>query len=101
MALEAVDRGEFATVGFVRPGRRARIDALTARAGGSIVVELAGLDGQPLPERSFAESDPIAGDRYRTPLTWKGEDDLGCREGQAIMLRFCLEKARLFRLDFE
>ena len=87
-------------MGLAAPGHRARINALTARAGGSIVVELAGLGGQPLPGRSFAESDPIAGDRYRT-LTWKGEDDLGCREGQAIMLRFCLEEARLFRLVFE
>jgi len=65
------------------------------------VVELAGLGGQPLPGRSSAESDPIAGDRYRTPLTWKGEDDLGCREGQAIVLRFRPEKARLFGLVFE
>ena len=96
-----MDPGEFATVGLVPPGHRARINALTARAGGSIVVELAGLGGQPLPGRSSAESDPIAGDRYRTPLTWKGEDDLGCREGQAIVLRFRPEKARLFGLVFE
>ena len=96
-----MDSGQFATVGLVPPGHRARINALTARAGGSIVVELAGLGGQPLPGRSFAESDPIAGDRYRMPLTWKGEDDLGCREGQVIMQRFCLEKARLFGLDLE
>lgn len=100
VALEAPDRGEFATVAFVPPGRKLLINGLTKRAG-SILIEAALLGGAPIPGRTFAEADPIIGDQYRTPVTWKGEDDLGFENGAAVMLRFRLEKAAIFGVDFE
>jgi hypothetical protein len=101
IALEAPDRGEFSTVTLMPPGRRLLINALTQRAG-SLLVEVAGRSGgEPLPGRSFADCDPIIGDRFRQPVTWKGESELGFEAGSAILLRFRLEKAAIYCLDFE
>ena len=100
VALEAAERGEFATVGLVPPGRRLRINALTKRAGG-IVVEVAGLNGSPMPGHTFDDAAPIVGDQHWSPVTWKGGEDLGFVEGGAIILRFRMDKAKIFGLQFE
>jgi hypothetical protein len=99
VALEAVEHGEFATVAIMPPGRRLRINALTTRAG-NILVEVAGFDGKPLPQRSFQEAKPVFGDLHWAPLTWNGQDDLGQKEGAPIMLRFRLDHAQIFGLEF-
>ncbi|MBC7287307.1 MAG: hypothetical protein H5T86_04520 [Armatimonadetes bacterium] len=100
VALEATERGEFATPAFLPPGRKLLINAVTARAG-SIVVEVADLNGAPVSGRTFADAHPVIGDQYRKPVTWKGQDDLGVPDGTPVMLRFRVEKAKLFALDFE
>ncbi|MBI2298261.1 MAG: hypothetical protein HYU66_04795 [Armatimonadetes bacterium] len=97
-AIVADEQGEFATVGFVPPGASLRINALTAR-GGRILIEAAGLNGAPLPGRSFAEADAIVGDQYRSPVTWHGQSALPTDQG--IMLRIRLDRARLYWLEFE
>ncbi len=99
IALEAEGKGEFATVSLVPPGRRVRINALTKRAGG-IRVEVAGMDGKPLAGRSFAESKRVTGDHHWTTLDWGGSDDLGYEANTAILLRFRLDQAQLFGLEF-
>jgi hypothetical protein len=99
VGLEAAERGEFASVAFVPPGPQVLVNAVTKRAG-NILVEVAGLDGAPLPGRTFADADQVVGDQYRTPLTWKGNDGLGSAPGTAVFLRFRLDKATLFGLDF-
>lgn len=99
VALEAEERGGFATVGLMPPGRRLRINALTRR-GGSLLVEAAGLDGAPLPGRSFAEAGRVSGDHHWTPVVWNGREDLGHPEGAAVILRFRMERAQLFGLEF-
>jgi hypothetical protein len=100
VALEAPDAGEFTTVAFIPPGKKLRINALTKRAG-SILVEACDVDAKPLPGRSFEDAHPIIGDQYRTPVTWKGGDELGAAEGSAVVLRVRMEKAKLFSFDFE
>ena len=50
--------------------------------------------------RSFAGATPIVGDQYRTPVTGNGQDDMGHKEGAPIILRFRMEKANLFGLEF-
>jgi hypothetical protein len=99
VGLEAGERGEFATVAFLPPHPKVLVNAVVKRAG-SLLVEVAGLDGAPLPGRSFADADPVVGDQYRKPLTWQGKEDLGSRPGTAVMLRFRMDKATLFGLDF-
>src|SRR5439155_9213861 len=71
IALEAPAKGECATVQIVPPGRKLRLNALTKR-GGSILVEVAGHDGKPLPGRSFADARRLFGDHHWTPLVWNG-----------------------------
>ncbi len=99
VALEAPERGDFATVAVMPPGRRLRINALTDRAG-SIRVEVADVYGKPLPQRSFQLATPAFGDLHWTPLTWNGQEDLGHEDGSAIMLRFRLDHAKIFGLEF-
>ena len=100
VALEAEDRGEFTTVSFMPPGGKLRINAVTARAG-SILVEAVHGNGQVIGRRSFAEADPVIGDQHWTLVTWGGEDFVGFDEGEALILRFRMEKAKLFGLQFE
>jgi hypothetical protein len=100
IALEAEGRAELASVSLVPPGRRLRINAVTRRAG-SVHVEVAGMDGKPLAGRSFAESRRVTGDHHWTPLDWGGNEDLGYGANTAILLRFRLDQAQLFGLEFE
>jgi len=95
VALEAPEYGEFATVAIMPPGRKLLINAVTKRAG-EIRVQVDGVPG-----RTFADCDPIVGDQYRKPVTWKGQADLGHRNGSPIVLRFRMTKAKLFGLEFE
>lgn len=99
IGLEAAEQGEFATVAIVPPGRKLLVNAVVKRAG-SLLVEVAGLDGTPIPGRSFAEADPIVGDQYRKLLTWKGQDTLAPQKDSPIFLRFRMDRATLFGLDF-
>ena len=66
---------------MMAPGTRLRINAVTQRAG-SILVEAAGLDGKPIPGRTFADAVPIVGDQHRTLVTWKNADTHGVDAGK-------------------
>lgn len=100
MAIEAEDKGNFATVAFVAPGERLRINALTAPSG-EIYVEAADMRGRPIAGRTFADSIAINGDQHRTLVKWKGADDLGVKVGEPVMLRFRMDRAKIYSLDFE
>jgi hypothetical protein len=99
VALEATGKGEFTTVAFMSPGKTLLINALTA-PGGSIKVEVCDLQAKPLPGRSFEDAQSITGDVYQRPLVWKGSDDLGVEPSQPVMLRFQMDQAKLFGIDF-
>ena len=99
IALEAQELGEFSTVAFVPPPRRLRINA-TTRRGGTIRIEVATIQRQVPPGRSFADCKPIIGDQFKSLVTWTGGDDLGIQSGEAIVLRFKLDQAKIFALDF-
>ncbi|MCX7426798.1 MAG: hypothetical protein NTW96_14370 [Planctomycetia bacterium] len=95
VALEAPERGEFAMVALMPPGRKLLINAVTKRSG-EIRVQVDGVDG-----RTLDDCDPIIGDQYRKEVTWKGNADLGHEDNKPIRLRFRMEKAQLFGLEFE
>ena len=99
-ALESPEEGVFETVGIMPPGRKLRINALTERAG-SIVVEVANIHNDPLDNRRFEQCEPIRGDRFDHPVTWQGQDDLGVPENTPVILRFRMDHAAIFALDFE
>jgi hypothetical protein len=100
VAIRADDVGGFTTPAFIAPGRRLRINALTERAG-SIRVEVADLNGETIPGRSFDDCVDIRGDQYRTIVRWKTGDDLGVAAGEPVALRFRMTMASLYSLDFE
>ena len=100
IALEAPQVGEFAMVAVVPPGLRLRINAVTRR-GGSIRIEACDIHRQPLPGRTFADCRPIIGDQFKSLVTWQGGEDLGMQPGEAVVLRFQLDQAKIFALDFE
>jgi hypothetical protein len=64
------------------------------------LAEVAGLDGKPLPGRSFAEASPRTGDLHWVFLDWQGNEDLGHAKNMPIMLRFRMDQAQLFGLEF-
>jgi len=61
---------------------------------------VAAMDGHPLAGRSFAEARPIVGDHHWSTLTWRGQEDLGHPENTGVILRFRMDQAQLFGLEF-
>lgn len=100
VALEAAESGQFATMALMPPGRKLRINAVTKRAG-SILVEVASLNGRPLAGRSFSDAKPLFGDIYREYVSWGGLADIGSPEGAPVILRFRLSQAQLYALEFD
>jgi hypothetical protein len=100
MAIEAPLDGGFTTPAFLLPGQKLRINALTSRVG-EIRVEVADFYGKTLPGRSFDDCRPIIGDQYRVPVTWKDGDTLGAKNGEPVVLRFKMSRAKIYQLDFE
>jgi hypothetical protein len=99
VGLVADTRGEFTTAAIVAPGRRLRINAVTARAG-SILIEAADENGKPLPGRSFKEAQPVIGDQYWAQVRWAEHEDLGVEAGRTVAFRFRLDQARIYGLEF-
>jgi hypothetical protein len=100
VAVEAAETGEFSTVSFFAPGRKLQINAVTKRAG-HVLVAVTRRDGRFLPGRSFDEAVPIVGDQHRTVVQWQQDDDLGFEENEPISLRFRMNKAKIYGVDFE
>jgi hypothetical protein len=100
IALEAEDQGRFTTVAFVPPGKQLRINAQTHRVGNIQIEAIDYLSGNPIEGRSFADSVPIVGDKHWDPVTWKQTNTLGQKDNSAIMLRFKMQKAKIFGLEF-
>ena len=82
------------------PGRKLLLNAVTKRAG-SILVAATNRHGAFVAGRSFDDAVPIIGDQYRTVVKWKGGDELGVEPGQPISLRFRMNKATIYGLDFQ
>ena len=99
VALEAPVEGRF----FLQPlkikARHAVVNCKTAQAG-SVRAQVLGPDNQPLPGRTFAESDWVSGDHLERTLTWKGQPDLGHAEEGPLILCFEMRCAQLFSVGF-
>jgi len=81
------------------PGTKLFINAVTQLAG-HILVEVADYNRNALPGRSFDDAIPIRGDSYLTQVTWKNATDLGVEKGTPVMLRFRLDHAKIYFLEF-
>ena len=98
--IEAVEKGEFATVAFVTPGNVLKINALTKRAG-CIKIEVVGMDGKPIKGHSFNDAEPVIGNQYKEVVKWKDSSNLGVKTGTPVFLRFKMKMAKIYELYFE
>jgi hypothetical protein len=100
VGVVADESGEFSTVAILPPGRTLKINALTKRAGG-IRVELARANDETIPGRSFDDCDPVQGDAFWQTVKWGGESDPKTPEGEGLVIRFRMDRAQLFGIEFE
>ncbi|MBN1435953.1 MAG: hypothetical protein JW936_02665 [Sedimentisphaerales bacterium] len=100
VGIEAAQEGGFSTKYIIAPGGKMTINAASSQAG-KVLVEVVGLDGKVVPGRSFEDCVPIIGDCHGQEVRWKGHDDIGVNKGQAVMLRFKLDRACVYFVDFE
>lgn len=69
-------------------------------AAGAIRVEIQNKDGVAVPGYGLADSIPITGDEIARAVSWKGNPSLGHMAGHVIRLRFVMNDADLFSLQF-
>lgn len=86
--------GEFWTLPMVPGGRELRLNLRTHRAG-CLQVEVVKTDG-----RTLDNCDPIKGDGLAVPVSWRGETDLRAAAGEPVTLRFRLQAAELYGLEW-
>ncbi|MHB9081317.1 MAG: glycoside hydrolase family protein [Pirellulaceae bacterium] len=94
VALEAETRGQFTLMPLMLPDRVLRINAVTKRTGG-VTIEVAGD-----PERTFEKCNALFGDLPWATVKWGEKADLGSDVGKPLTLRFRLDKAALYGIEF-
>ncbi|NLC67565.1 MAG: hypothetical protein GX754_02020 [Clostridiaceae bacterium] len=97
-ALEAPEEGDFHTLPFIVKGRELYLNIQTLRAG-YVKVEVLDINGNPLPGRSFEDADLIVADEYKRKVTWKGESDLGNKDGQPVIFHIRMKAAKLYSFE--
>jgi hypothetical protein len=100
IGIRADELGEFSTVSIMAPGRRLRINAVTKRAG-SILVGVAKRNGTFWQGNSFDDAIPSIGDHHYTPVRWKTGEDMNFDPEDPICLRFKLDRATIYGIQFE
>jgi len=55
----------------------------------------------PIKGFSVKEADPITGDSVRHVATWNGDADVSSLKGKPIVLRFHLDRCKLYSFIFE
>jgi hypothetical protein len=98
-AIEAEDRGEFATPSLIFEGRELVLNVET-RDAGEMLLEIQDETGEPIPGYRFADADPIAGNHLDRRVTWRGTAAIGNLAGRPVSLAFRLRSTRLFAFEF-
>jgi hypothetical protein len=101
MSLHApYEGGEMLTKPLVFSGRHLILNHANS-APGIIRVEIQDADGTPLPGFTLDECDPINGDAIAREVTWRrGDGDVGGLAGRPVRLRFVMNDADLYALQF-
>lgn len=74
---------------------------LATSAAGSVRVELRDEAGRPVPGRSLADADEVAGDTIARRVTWKGDGDVAAWAGRPVRLHLVMREADLYSLCFK
>lgn len=91
--------GELVTKPLTFTGKKLAMNFATSAAGG-IRVELQRPDGQPIPGYSLDDCPPIFGNTIERVVTWKKGPDLSQLAGQPVKVRFELQDADLYAIQF-
>lgn len=93
------DSGELLTKTFTFDGVELALNFSTS-AGGSVKVEVQDPDGKPIRGFALADQLPLVGDSTDRAVVWKNNPNLGSLAGQSVRLRFVLQEADVFALQF-
>ncbi len=93
------DSGELLTKTFTFDGVELALNFSTS-AGGSVKVEVQDPDGKPIRGFALADQLPLVGDSTDRAVVWKNNPSLGSLAGQSVRLRFVLQEADVFALQF-
>ncbi len=94
------DTGEMLTRPLRFTGKELVLNYATS-AGGSVRVELQSGSGQPLRGFTLADSRPLVGDAIAQTVHWSSGSDVSTLAGQPVRLRFVMQEADLFALQFQ
>jgi hypothetical protein len=73
---------------------------LNVAATGKVLVEVQDEKGSAIPGFSMADCDPIQTDSIRHVVSWKGSTNLSRLAGKSVRLKFKMQDAKLFALQF-
>jgi hypothetical protein len=99
-AVEAEEKGEFSTVALIPKGIRLYVNARTKRAGSVRVAVQSAPGAEALPGHGADECIAIVGDQPRALVRWNDSENLGVEAGKPVVLRFKMEQAELFSIEF-
>ncbi len=69
-------------------------------AGGNVRVELQDAAGKPLPGFTLADCPSLVGDAIEQTVRWSNGSDVSALAGQTVRLRFVMQEADLFAIQF-
>jgi hypothetical protein len=96
----ASETGTVTTKPFTFTGSKLSLNLATSAAG-SVKVELQDADGNPIPDRTLADCPDIFTDTIDHTVTWKSGPDLSALQGKPVRLKFELQEADLYSLQFQ
>jgi hypothetical protein len=93
------DGGEFVTKPLTFSGSQLELNVSTSAAG-SLRVEIQDATGSPIPGFSLADCGEVIGDEISRVIQWQQGTDLSPLAGKPIRLRFALQDADLYSMQF-
>lgn len=91
--------GEMVTRPLRFTGKELVINYSTS-AGGSVRVEIQDESGTPIPGFTLTDSRNHVGDAIEQPVSWKNGSDVSSLAGKPVRLRFAMQEADLFAMQF-
>ena len=100
VSVEAPLSGGWFTTHPIRFTGRQLVLNFATSAAGTVRVEIQDDKGAPIPGFTLGDSALIYGDELARAVSWKGDPDLGKLEGKAVRLRFELNDADIYSIQF-
>jgi hypothetical protein len=91
--------GEVLTRPLRFAGRALHLNYATSAAG-SVRVELQDSDGVPIADRTLEDCHALVGDEVDGTVQWRNGEDVGLLAGRGVRIRFHLQDADLYALQF-